>query len=309
VNRKAFTVVELMVVIVIIMIMAGLLLVGIHAARRSGERARMASDLHTISVALDAYKADFGDYPRVRMDGATVALPGKFPISMTFIPPPPLPDLFNPAYISGSELLCWALIGPYPQNPTGAWFAPGDGTDGPGFRLNRDPGPDGIMGNADDVCRGQVYPSYLNVERFRFGQNAAVPRYSAILDNQGNPILYFPLTPTLPGQGWTSICDRWNPAAAPGALNYHPAYDLRDNDAPFWRQADIFPPNPAAPLARMRVMLGDLNNNGVIDAGETPPPTLPYLLWSAGPDGLYGPADPTNPSNVTNCDDVTNLKN
>jgi hypothetical protein len=41
----------------------------------------------------------------------------------------------------------------------------------------------------------------------------------------------------------------------------------------------------------MSYRLGDLNYNGVIDATETPVTTGPYLLWSAGPDGVFGNDD------------------
>ena len=311
-QRKAFTLVELLVVIGIVVLLISILLVALHMARLKADQARMAADLQTIAIALDAYKADFGDYPRVRMDVATAATPGKFLPVLNWGPP----DIYLNQYISGAELLCWALVGPYDEVPGSATFNPliMDGYDGPGFRLNpRQPGPDGVYGrppaDTDDIpAHGQVYASYLNVERFRFGVNAEVPRYPVLLDSRGNPILYFPLTPRPAGQAYTSIADRWNPADVSTALDFLPAYDTRDNDASFWRGVDVATADYATPLARMRVMLGDTNANGIFDPGETMPPTLPFLLWSAGPDGFYGPTNPANPADVNNCDDVTNLK-
>ena len=302
-NRKAFTVVEILVVTIIIMIMAGFLLVGVHAARRSGERARMASDLHTISVALDAYKADFGDYPRLQL---SERIGGPW-------------NLGNSTMRSGGELLCWALVGPYDATatadfingvafpiPTPPGFVhtviPGDGANGPGFRINA-------------TGRGQVYASYLNVERFKIARQPGYERFLAILDSHNMPILYFPMTPAPPDEGhrvqigglWypTSV-SQWDPTQPITDVRRRSTYDFLDNEVAFWRGNDV---SSVTPLARMQVMLGDRNCNGVIDPNETPPPTLPYLLWSAGQDGLYGPTNPGSPSDVNNCDDVTNLKN
>ncbi len=63
-NRKAFTLVELLVVIGIIAILAGLLLPAISQMHRSAQITGQKADFVTIANALDAYKADFGDYPR-----------------------------------------------------------------------------------------------------------------------------------------------------------------------------------------------------------------------------------------------------
>jgi len=37
--------------------------------------------------------------------------------------------------------------------------------------------------------------------------------------------------------------------------------------------------------------MGDTNGDGILQASETPAATGPYLLWSPGPDGIYGTAD------------------
>ena len=63
----------------------------------------------------------------------------------------------------------------------------------------------------------------------------------------------------------------------------------------------------------MAVLMGDINNNGLVDTGEQAASTGPYLLWAAGPDGFYGPI--THPSTtlagpveIGKCDDVTNFR-
>ena len=50
----------------------------------------------------------------------------------------------------------------------------------------------------------------------------------------------------------------------------------------------------ANPLAGWRVMayrLGDTDYDGTIDHGEVPVSTGPYLLWSPGPDQIFGNDD------------------
>jgi type II secretory pathway pseudopilin PulG len=57
-DQSAFTLVELLVVIVIIMILAGLILTAIHKAREKGRQANCVSNLHQISLALTLYSDD-----------------------------------------------------------------------------------------------------------------------------------------------------------------------------------------------------------------------------------------------------------
>ncbi len=62
-------------------------------------------------------------------------------------------------------------------------------------------------------------------------------------------------------------------------------------------------------------MLGDYNCDGLIDPSAQPRGesafTGDYVLWSAGPDGLYGPtnataATPPTANDIQKCDDVLN---
>jgi hypothetical protein len=66
-----------------------------------------------------------------------------------------------------------------------------------------------------------------------------------------------------------------------------------------------------ADIKVMEAMLGDYSMVGYIAPGETAATTSSYILWSAGPDGVYGPINfqPTDittvKNQVSNCDDVT----
>lgn len=105
--RRGFTLVEIMVTIGIIILLVGILLPVIFRVRRQADRARTAADIQAISVALGAYKQDFGDIPRWTTD----------PVTTISTAP------------SGSWILGFALIAPGAQSV--------DGADGPGFRVRK----------------------------------------------------------------------------------------------------------------------------------------------------------------------------
>lgn len=286
-RRGGFSLIELLVVIGILAILAGILTPMIVRSQRSAKRLRVAGDLQAISTALEAYRQDFADYPRVLYDPA-LGNPSDRP---------------NPP--TGAQVLCWALIGPAPEQETSA---PGnvrlkqDGADGPGFR------PRGTV--------GRKYGPYLQPEKFRIA-DAGYPGESiypddpllenpnplraVLLDVFDRPILYFP--------GNT----------AQRAINHDEnyvsttkvsLYDASDNEVYFRRDGEG---GSTDSIRRIKVMLGDLNENGRIDPpGEQAASTAPYLLWSAGRDGEFGlESIPTTEGELRNAlgrvDDVTNF--
>lgn len=66
-RRRAFTLVELLVVIVIIAILASLLLPAITGAMRTAKNSAVTADINTLSQALAAFKEKYGDYPPSRI--------------------------------------------------------------------------------------------------------------------------------------------------------------------------------------------------------------------------------------------------
>ena len=62
-KRPAFTLVELMIVIVIIAILAGLTTVGTRIAIRRSKEATVTLALEQLSMAIEKYKNDIGEYP------------------------------------------------------------------------------------------------------------------------------------------------------------------------------------------------------------------------------------------------------
>jgi prepilin-type N-terminal cleavage/methylation domain-containing protein len=89
-RSAAFTLVELLVVIVIIAILAGLLLPVINMARNSARRFQIASEITNLASAVEAYKLKYGDYP---------------------------PDFSDPALVERHILTAWPNIASPPPAP------------------------------------------------------------------------------------------------------------------------------------------------------------------------------------------------
>jgi prepilin-type N-terminal cleavage/methylation domain-containing protein len=68
-NAKAryvgFTLIELLVVIAILVLLAGLMLPGLHRAKRAARCAVCTSNLRQIGITLDLYVSDLGQYPNL----------------------------------------------------------------------------------------------------------------------------------------------------------------------------------------------------------------------------------------------------
>lgn len=281
-----FTLVEMLAAIAIIVLLAGFLLVAVSRVYRQGSRTRSAMDLASIASALDAYKQDFGDYPRVTGTN------------------------------TGAAVLCKALIGPSPEVQTSDWkqgqfriegtppnqfgyialvdaptgtpsptlqpqadwamIGPGDGTN---FReLGIRVGPRTIDDDGDgipDRPSGKVWGPYLQPDKY-----LTKPDIGMLLDSAGNPVLYFAAA-----TGKPDISQDQNYAWRGGK----PAYDLNQNIRLFMRPGETDTNNAAK---RAQAVLGDVNFDGAIKATPVPETavTEQYLLWSAGADGVFGPA-------------------
>ncbi|MBV8780735.1 MAG: prepilin-type N-terminal cleavage/methylation domain-containing protein [Phycisphaerae bacterium] len=337
-SKRGFTLVELLVVIGILILLVGILLPVLVKVMKQSQRTRVASDLNAISLALEEYKKDFYDYPRLTYTsttplngtGAGADLLGKSLLS---------PGGVGTFTYSGSSYSAGQFVfqSPYEyqakQNvPAGNAPGPGspywqllilgssvDGADGPGQRLR--------AGGF-----GQVYPPYLQADKFKM-------RGLSILDYFGNPILYYPANPAKPivtsqmntgsfGSPTGNSLIGTSPGIAPGAAPVTPTvpcvsmYNYSDNDTNAVQAAipDTNIPNTFPDITVVEAMLGNYAHNGYINPGETANSTTPFLLWSAGPDGVFGPVEAQqNLSNfngststqikgyVAKCDDVTNF--
>jgi prepilin-type N-terminal cleavage/methylation domain-containing protein len=111
-NRRAFTLIEVLTVVTIIAVLLGILLPSVAMVRAKAKETAEKAQLNAISMALEAFKQDYGDYPPSAVSYQTS--------SST-----------SPNYCGAQELaealLGWDLMG---FNPSSVWRA--DGTDGSG---------------------------------------------------------------------------------------------------------------------------------------------------------------------------------
>jgi prepilin-type N-terminal cleavage/methylation domain-containing protein len=290
-QTRGFTLIELLVVMGIILVLISILLPAVTRAHRNAMRTSMMGDFAVISQALDAYRAQFGDYPRTGL-GA--------PVGST-----------NPnTAVSGAAVLCWALVapGPFLQDGAGqmngtAVATPDNGA--PGFRLRPSAQP-----------QGDVKGPFISLDRFKLGTVTTSPTTPSITvnavpasttyddtqtvlaDRYGNVILYFPAnvaaSPTL------ALVGNYTPGSPPAPL---PVYNYGDNSAYLTQSAGL------SELTG-KMFAYRLGNVSATSGGpwKIPPPTAaetavvtPYLLWSAGPDGQFGPS--LNSSSTTSGED------
>ncbi|MDB5323876.1 MAG: type secretion system protein [Phycisphaerales bacterium] len=272
-DRTAFTLVEMLAVIGIIVLLVGILLPTVMSARRNAERNAVRMELQTIALALEAYKADFGDYPR-----------------------PPTGTPTQRKY----RLLAWALIGPYDAT-TGVAdpLAPGntmiDGADGPGFRTVFDKSAN---------KGGKVWGPYLAPDKFRVAtsaNNLDFPTTPAdlrwdILDRYGSPIEYFPRW-----RNYQAGSNLFGLAAGSAATA---VYDFQQQ---FMQVATSTPASGSGPMNYLRKALGDDDLNDVINAQETIQETPPFLLLSRGPLRSFS-TDPDIKTKFAKTEEITNLQ-
>jgi prepilin-type N-terminal cleavage/methylation domain-containing protein len=315
-THPGFTLVELLVVIGLITLLIGLALPAVLHSLKAARRTRTVSDFQLIGTALEAYKSNFGDYPRFDSDASTYSL--------------------NVMQDRGARLLCRALLAPGPAvvsgtgttdfngaNNGGTGQAP-DGADGPGFRLRSN----------GTTAAGTVWRPYIDASKFRLGNPGAIITSTktwdsvnftdaTLLDPEGNPILYYPATPGTQAVTVTgAFVTTYNPQtpatanAATGTSMPYPLYNVYDNagygSTTTYTPTNV-PPVPGAfmPATELQVLLGEQSTtsqtNGSINPSASPPEsattTIPYLLWSAGEDGIFG----RTPALTNRTDDVTNF--
>jgi type II secretory pathway pseudopilin PulG len=143
----------MLVVMGIILVLLSILMPVVLRAQRKADIVRMRADLNTIGVALEAYKADFGEYP-----GQSAKL--------------------------GDHMLARALIGPGDELPVGGVDSRGfhaDGADGLGFRA--------VAGGK--IWPPYLPIEKFKVQGVN-GFAGQATGTTDILDRWGYPILYYP---------------------------------------------------------------------------------------------------------------------
>jgi general secretion pathway protein G len=135
-RRSAFTLVELLLVLAILAILAGIVLPRMSGRTQQAKIARAQTEISTFSTALGAYNVDTGDFPKgkngllflVQKPNGVQGWRGPYLENQTTVPLDP----WNNPYIYEC---------PGKHNPTG-------------FDI-LSMGPDGRVGGDDDICNWQ----------------------------------------------------------------------------------------------------------------------------------------------------------
>ncbi len=100
-EKEGFTLLELLTVVAIIIVLAGLILSGMGYAQQKSASERARAEIAAMSLAIEAYKIDNGDYPRYAASGSnnTNALSTGSSVNPTTV------------YIPNATILYQALVG------------------------------------------------------------------------------------------------------------------------------------------------------------------------------------------------------
>ena len=272
-RRGGFTLVELLVVIGIVVLLVALLLPALTRSVQSARRTRVKVELSGIATALDAYKSDFGDYPRL----GTAA------------------DPINAVPTPGGSLLARALMGPAPANAVAAapQFQDGYGDpDAPTFGF-KDQRQVINRGGATAVSfPGPVRGPYLDPAKFKMkastdaaviGAKLTYGPDTTLLDSRFNAaILYYAARFQEPDVGiGTNFV---GPFAAS-------LFNSNDNVLAL----PLAVPNGSPPEERgLGQLLGDANKDGHIGPGEAAATKGPFLLIAQGNEDGYLVSPVTN---------------
>jgi prepilin-type N-terminal cleavage/methylation domain-containing protein len=102
--KTAFTLIELLIVIAVIVVLAGLILSTFGYVQKKGARARAETEIAAMSAACESYKADNGIYPRDTTNNTTDTLNARFDSDPSVTP-------FPNVYQNASRFLYGELSG------------------------------------------------------------------------------------------------------------------------------------------------------------------------------------------------------
>jgi prepilin-type N-terminal cleavage/methylation domain-containing protein len=270
-KKTGFTIVEVLTVVAIMALLAGLLIPALSTVRTTAKEAKQKAQFATIELALTAFKNDYGDYP-----------PSNWQL-----PPAPGSDYCGSQKLT-EALLGWDLLGFHPK------------TD---FRANgRNNNGDFIYDSGNPVFFDQRRDPYLELattNAFRLG-NISILKPGLFYNTETLAPDTFVLCDVFGAKRITLANGKAVTAGAP--ILYYRAntsgktireiYNAYDNDAivVVKQQADR-KEHPLSRSANQFQFFYDYIRDPKIDARAWPYRPDSYILISAGADGLYGTAD------------------
>jgi type II secretory pathway pseudopilin PulG len=264
-KKTAFTIVELLTVMSVIVIVIGLLVPSLNMVKRYAKEVKQQTQFHSIGTALELFSNDWGDYP-----------------------PSDALDEDNAPYC-GAMKLCEAMVG---QDLMG--FHPNSR-----FRRNRRDGAGNELYASStftpDSNNLKLRKTYLQLERanpceirYLYGPVGLgwdrlfvlCDEYSGVINlntgkKTGMPILYYKADTS------NTVHDVNDPS------NSENIYDYLDND----RLVQLGPGSVTHPLGDTTTNFYEITRDKKIDSVSRPVRPDSYILISAGFDGIYGTKD------------------
>jgi type II secretion system protein G len=115
-EHAAFTLIELMVVVAIIAVLAGLTLGTLGYVNRKGAESRARSEVAALAAAIDNYKLEFGSFPSTNATALFKELTGQGTVNKARVFIEPTPGLVTNA-TNGPFIDPWGLPYRYDTNP------------------------------------------------------------------------------------------------------------------------------------------------------------------------------------------------
>jgi type II secretory pathway pseudopilin PulG len=280
-RRRAFTIVELLTVMSIIVILIGLLVPALNKVKQFATNVKQRAQFHSIEAAVELFDSQFGGYP-----DSTYAEPGAATAT-------------GPKAYCGAEKLSEAMMGRdlMGYHPDSTFRS--DRTDGMGRVLYTPvtvaarPGPFLPLENANAFPMGEIY---RNVGTFDPCDFVLCDVYNRVTDTVtgkkiGMPVLYYKANTSKQSH------DLQNPDNPDNIYNWRDNSELIRLGMPFDAGArphrllsytdpkGVIPPEPEG-----RRFYWNIRNEKV-SAISRPYRADSYILISAGWDGEYGTAD------------------
>ena len=132
-KRKAFTLIELLIVVAVIAILASVAVVNLLEAQTRAKVSRVKNDLRILATALEAYRNDNQGYPDlidIATGGAWLLKPLTTPVAyLSVLPPDPFLPPIVPEFLYGRRMTYRYTSYPIPPDPATLWSLASNGPD------------------------------------------------------------------------------------------------------------------------------------------------------------------------------------
>jgi len=273
VNNSGFTVVEMIVVVAVIAILVGLLVPALNTVREIANSVKQRAQFSSISSALEAFQADFGDYPQSYENGYECAIGA--------------PNIYCGAQKLAEAMVGYDAFGFHPDSvfsrhnttdqcddtapgPVYDYMDPCNLDDRKGLYLELETANAVKVGNLyASMAIGLEPDTYILTDTFGKVKNLTTQKQT------GMPILYYK-------------ADTSNFLHSDDPLDFDlNIYDVRDNT----EIINVAPPFDDSLSHNLPVDFYELTMNPNFTSPPRPYRAETFILQSAGPDGLYGNGD------------------